>query len=121
MKTFVLLLAASCVAVAVAKPGQYTTKYDNVDLDEILKSDRLLKNYTNCLLDKGHCTPDGSELKKVVPDALQTGCSKCNENQKSGTRKIIDYLIKNKQDVWKQLQDKYDSKGIYLQKYHDQL
>jgi hypothetical protein len=42
---------------------KYTTKYDNVDLEEILKSDRLLKNYVNCLLDKGKCSPDGQELR----------------------------------------------------------
>lgn len=49
-------------AVALAD-DRYTTKYDNVDLDTILTSDRLLKNYVNCLLDKGSCTPDGKELK----------------------------------------------------------
>lgn len=41
----------------------YTTKYDGIDLDEILTSDRLLTGYVNCLLDKGPCTPDGKELK----------------------------------------------------------
>lgn len=42
---------------------KYTTKYDNIDLDSILNSDRLLNNYVNCLLDAGNCTPDGKELK----------------------------------------------------------
>lgn len=42
---------------------KYTTKYDNIDLDSILNSDRLLNNYVNCLLDVGSCTPDGKELK----------------------------------------------------------
>lgn len=50
------------VACALAE-DRYTTKYDNVDLDSILQSERLLKNYINCLLDKGNCTPDGKELK----------------------------------------------------------
>lgn len=50
------------VAVVLAE-DKYTTKYDNIDLDTILASDRLLKNYVNCLLEKGSCTPDGKELK----------------------------------------------------------
>lgn len=42
---------------------KYTTKYDNIDLDEILNSERLLKNYFECVMDRGRCTPDGLELK----------------------------------------------------------
>lgn len=41
----------------------YTTKYDDVNLDEVLASERLLTGYVNCLLDMGPCTPDGKELK----------------------------------------------------------
>lgn len=65
MKVFVVLFAAAAiVAVALAKPAEkYTTKYDNVDLDEIIKNDRLMHNYVKCLLDKGNCSPDGAELK----------------------------------------------------------
>lgn len=42
---------------------KYTTKYDNIDIDQILSNDRLFTNYYNCLLDKGKCSPDGQELK----------------------------------------------------------
>lgn len=51
---------------AVSEKSKYTTKYDNVDLEEIVHSDRLLKNYVNCLLEKGQCTPDGLELKSKL-------------------------------------------------------
>lgn len=47
----------------VRETDKYTTKYDNIDVDSILSSKRLLKNYLNCLLDKGPCTADGRELK----------------------------------------------------------
>ncbi|KMQ90684.1 ejaculatory bulb-specific protein 3, partial [Lasius niger] len=59
----VLALFLLVVACALAD-DRYTTKYDNIDIDTILKSDRLLKNYVNCLLEKGSCTPDGKELKE---------------------------------------------------------
>lgn len=75
-----IIAVAVLVFVGVAwaaDPPVYTTKYDGVNLDEILKSERLLKNYINCLMDKGKCTPDGTELKRTLPDALKTGCSKC--------------------------------------------
>lgn len=42
----------------------YPTKYDNIDVGSILASERLLKNYMNCLLDKGPCSPDGQLLRR---------------------------------------------------------
>jgi hypothetical protein len=38
-------------------------RWDYINVDEILSSDRLVNNYVKCLLDKGPCTPDGTELK----------------------------------------------------------
>ncbi|NP_001298150.1 ejaculatory bulb-specific protein 3-like precursor [Stomoxys calcitrans] len=114
--TFVAIFAA-CLAMAIADDEKYTTKYDNVDLDEILKSDRLFKNYYNCLVDQGKCTPDGRELKTILPDALKTECSKCNEKQKEGADKVIRFMIENKAEEWKALQAKYDPEQVYYNKY----
>jgi hypothetical protein len=50
-------------AARVRRDEKYTTKYDNINIDEILASDRLVDNYVKCLLDKGRCTPEGAELK----------------------------------------------------------
>lgn len=60
----ILLLVLVCVACVVAQEG-YSTKYDSVNVKNILNNKRLLKNYTNCLLDKGWCNPDGAELKSL--------------------------------------------------------
>lgn len=59
MKIFVLFF----MVLSVVWCEQYTTKYDNIDVDEILASERLLKNYFNCIMGRGACTPDGEELK----------------------------------------------------------
>lgn len=59
-----VIVLAAFVAVALARPDtKYTTKYDNIDLDSVIANDRLMKNYVDCLLEKGKCTPDGNELK----------------------------------------------------------
>ncbi|XP_066152087.1 LOW QUALITY PROTEIN: ejaculatory bulb-specific protein 3-like, partial [Euwallacea fornicatus] len=98
-------------------PDQYTSKYDNVDVDQISHSDRLLSNYINCLLDKENCSPDAIELKKNLPDAFGTDCSKCSAKQKEGVRKVVNFLIENKKNYWKELEKKYDPEGKYYQKY----
>lgn len=55
---FVFALVAT-----VLSDDESLSKYDNVDIDSILKNDRLLKSYIDCLLDRGKCTPQGAELK----------------------------------------------------------
>ena len=116
MKLFIV--AALCLIAAVsAQDTKYTTKYDGVNLEEILKSDRLFNNYFKCLMDTGRCTPDGNELKRVLPDALKTDCAKCSEKQQDGTDKVIRYLIEKKPDQWTDLQKKYDPENVYIKNY----
>ncbi|KAL5290762.1 PebIII family protein [Megaselia abdita] len=108
-----LVLAVSFVSA----DEKYTTKYDGIDLDEVLKSDRLFNNYYKCLMETGKCTPDGRELKKNLPDALQTDCSKCSEKQKAGSEQVLRFIIKNKPKEWEELQAKFDPDHIFLKKY----
>ncbi|XP_014483919.1 PREDICTED: ejaculatory bulb-specific protein 3 [Dinoponera quadriceps] len=117
MKVVALLLLVVACALAEDK---YTTKYDNVDIDSILASDRLLKNYVNCLLDKGSCTPDGKELKEHLPDALKNECSKCSEKQRRGSEKVIRFLVNKKPEIWEELKKKYDPTGEYSIKYEEE-
>ncbi|GJQ66507.1 hypothetical protein Trydic_g4498 [Trypoxylus dichotomus] len=113
-----LLLVLLVVTVVIAEE-KYTTKYDNVNITEILNNKRLLRGYANCLLDKAPCGPDGAELKRVLPDALQTNCSKCSERQQEGSKTILKFLIDNEPEIWQELEAKYDPEGIYARKYKD--
>lgn len=56
MKVVLLLVTFAALVWAVHVPsefllpdGHFTTKYDNVDVDEIFRSNRLLKVYVDCL------------------------------------------------------------------------
>lgn len=115
-----LYIVVALALVGVVAAQQYTSKYDGVDVDEILKSDRLFNNYYKCLLDEGRCTPDGNELKKILPDALKTDCAKCSEKQRAGAIRVIDYMIQNRRAQWDALQKKYDPENKYIEKYRDQ-
>lgn len=64
MKFVAVAVFLCVVALVVADDGkQYDSKYDTIDLDEILQSKRLLSNYIKCLMGTGSCTPEGNELK----------------------------------------------------------
>nr|AWW17232.1 chemosensory protein 8 [Riptortus pedestris] len=114
------LVVAAVSALPQAQQGSYTTKYDSVNLDEVLSNERLYKNYFNCLANKGKCTPDAAELKKVLPDALETGCAKCNEKQKKGTEKVIKHMLDKRPADYDVLEKIYDPKGEFRKKYKDE-
>ncbi|XP_035778664.1 ejaculatory bulb-specific protein 3-like [Anopheles albimanus] len=120
MKLFVAIVFAVLAVASVAAQDQYTTKYDGIDLDEILKSDRLFNNYFKCLMDEGRCTPDGNELKRILPEALQTNCAKCSEKQRAGAIRVINYMIDNRKEQWDALQKKYDPENLYVEKYREE-
>lgn len=117
MKYCIVIALAVAVTLCAAAPDGYSTKYDNVDVDEILKSNRLFNGYYKCLMDNGPCTPDARELKSVLSDALLTNCGKCSEKQKAGTQKVIKYIVKNKPQQWEALRKKYDPDNQFATKY----
>lgn len=42
----------------------YSSRYDNIDVNTIFRSSRLMNNYVDCLLDKKPCPAEGKELKR---------------------------------------------------------
>lgn len=51
------------VVLTGAEESKYTTRYDNINLDAIINNERLLKQYHECLMDRGRCTKEGQELR----------------------------------------------------------
>jgi hypothetical protein len=120
MKTTLALVLCLALAAVCSAQEKYTTKFDNVDVDQILRNERLLKPYINCLLKDTNCTPDARELKRVLPDALTTNCVKCSDKQRAGAEKVITFLAKNKPDTWTAILAKFDPDNIYRTKYADE-
>lgn len=89
--TFFFIIAIAFVTIGSCEET-YDLKYDNVDVDEILKSERLLSNYINCLMNEGPCTEDGRDLKEILPNAISTDCEKCTEKQRIGSAKIMHFM-----------------------------
>lgn len=113
-----LILACILLAgVTSALPANtYPTQYDKVDLDRILHNERIFKKYVDCLMDRGKCTPDAKLLKDLLPDALKTDCSKCSTAQKKMAGKALEYILRNRRNVWNELLDKYDPDGLVRKK-----
>ncbi|XP_058056741.1 ejaculatory bulb-specific protein 3-like [Anopheles bellator] len=107
----------SAVLLWTVRSQNYVTKYDNINLDEIFNSERLMNNYMNCLKNVGPCTPDGKVLKDNLPDALMSDCVKCSEKQRIGADEVIKFIIANRPDDFAILEKLYDPTGVYRRKY----
>ena len=44
----------------------YSPRYDNLDIETILQSFKLVTNYVECLLGKKQCPPEGRNLKSKI-------------------------------------------------------
>nr|UNG39410.1 chemosensory protein 16 [Apocheima cinerarius] len=112
MKTALVLCAL--VAVVVCRPEEtYSTQYDNFNAQELAENVRLLKNYAKCFLDQGPCTPEGSDFKKTIPDAVKTNCGKCNAKQRELIRIVVKALQEKLPELWQELVKKEDPNGQY--------
>ncbi|RZC42062.1 OS-D domain containing protein, partial [Asbolus verrucosus] len=99
----------------------FVSSENKVNLDEILGNDTLIQAYFDCFMDKGDCPPEGDALKVRIPHVLENGCPECTEEIKKNVWKVITHLIKNKPDLWQQLESKYDPQGKFKEKYFKQL
>ncbi|XP_076652581.1 chemosensory protein 6 [Halictus rubicundus] len=115
MKVSLLLLAL--LVISVVSADTYPSKYDDIDIERILQNGRVLTNYIKCMMDEGPCTNEGRELKKTLPDALSTDCSKCNEKQKNIADKVISHLKNKRPRDWERLTAKYDPSGEYKKRF----
>nr|AKI84395.1 CSP12 [Holotrichia parallela] len=95
-------------------------KYDNLDVHGILANRRLIKPFYDCLMEKGTCTPEGSDLKSVVKDALQTNCAKCSDKQRAYAKEVLIHLYKHEKEWYDDLVAKYDPDNKYRQNYKEE-
>nr|ALR72523.1 chemosensory protein 9 [Colaphellus bowringi] len=111
---FVSTTSLNRVERAVEK---YSNKYDKFDVAGVLASARLVKRYGDCLMDRGPCPPEGRFLKDIVPDAIATECSKCNNIQKKQAGLILQHLLLHYRPLFLELCDKYDPTGKARKQY----
>ncbi|CAG9563929.1 unnamed protein product [Danaus chrysippus] len=108
---FLIILAL--VALASARPDENYDRYEYFDVDELVSNVRLLKAYIKCFLGEGKCTPEGSEFKKWIPDAIQSNCGKCSDKQKHIVGRVIKAIIDNLPEEWNKLNAMHNPDGKY--------
>lgn len=62
MKFVVVFLFAVIVSINAGNE-KYSSRFDEIDVDSVLSNERLIKQHHECLMDRGTCTKDLTELK----------------------------------------------------------
>ncbi|XP_050598129.1 ejaculatory bulb-specific protein 3-like [Bombus affinis] len=105
----------------LSSADKYPAKFDKINVDEILNSDRLLVNYLKCFLGEARCTSDGNDFKQILPEALATECAKCTEKQRENVNKVVIFLITKRPEMWERMMNKFDPEKKYRHKYEEQV
>ncbi|KAI5642933.1 insect pheromone-binding family, a10/OS-D domain-containing protein [Phthorimaea operculella] len=100
---------------------KYDSRYDYLDVDTILDSKRLVKNYVECLVTNQRCSPEGKQLKKILPEALRTKCMRCTDRQKKYAVKVIKRIKSEYPDEWAKLSAKWDPTGDFTRYFETVL
>ncbi|EAT46830.1 AAEL001957-PA [Aedes aegypti] len=116
-----LLAFANFVKSQDSARNLYSSRYDNLDIDTILGSNRLVNNYVDCLLSRKPCPPEGKDLKRILPEALRTKCARCSVTQKENALKIITTLYYSYPDQYMALRERWDPSGEYHRRFEEYL
>nr|QRI42716.1 chemosensory protein 21 [Agrilus planipennis] len=116
INVFCLLAIAFTLAVVLEAMPQkdLSAKYENLDVDAILKNKRTLNSYIKCVLDQGPCTPEGRDLKENINKNLATKCAECTVRQKQIVRKATRFVMKNNPEDWQKIVKHYDPDNKYI-------
>nr|AIX97072.1 chemosensory protein 4 [Dastarcus helophoroides] len=109
-----LILIVTVASVKCVPVEYYATKYDHLDIERILNNRRMVNYYASCLLNKGPCPPQGTEFKRILPEALETNCARCTEKQKFVTYHTIKRLKKEYPKIWVQLEAQWDPNHTFI-------
>ncbi|XP_045466463.1 ejaculatory bulb-specific protein 3-like [Harmonia axyridis] len=121
MGLFLQIVAFMAIILTGHCEDGYSSKLEKIDIDAIIKNDRLLQNHFGCILQGRGCTPEADELKRHIPEIMETCCEKCSDKHKEDAKKMSLFLIDNKPEYVKSMLDKYDPIREYTQKCAEQL
>lgn len=62
--TFACLVMTLAVLIAHAEDEKYSSKYDHIDINEVLANSRLRNQYVRCLINISPCTTGSARFLK---------------------------------------------------------
>lgn len=81
--------------------GKYASKYDDIDIGEVLNNPRLRNQYVGCIMSTAPCVTGSARfLKDHFAEAFVTKCKRCTERQLIIFDKIAEWFTKYDLKTW---------------------
>lgn len=132
IKSYLIVVAAFLAVLALAQAqGPKPLPLENLDVENTLKNDKLVRRYIDCVLDRGRCDSNGKDIKgtypfllincchnlkrwsldavDILPRVLNEKCASCSPKQKANADRIVDFMKSNHMNDWVQVNAKYGS------------
>ncbi|CAG9837573.1 unnamed protein product [Diabrotica balteata] len=115
------------VTLVVVVFGAPKTFEDNVkalrkiNLNDVLKNDRIVRSYIDCVIGTKPCTPEGLAMKESWKEGLDKTCDKCEEEDKIKVKKVVKYIYLNHRDWYDELASTFDKDKKYQTKYQEYM
>ncbi|XP_041984373.1 allergen Tha p 1-like [Aricia agestis] len=84
------------------------------DLSAALENEKVLMQYTDCLLDKGDCSEGMKKIKELIPKFVENGCGTCTDEQKQLGKSAIGIIRSSYPKIFEDLQKHFDPEGKHL-------
>ncbi|CAG9837572.1 unnamed protein product [Diabrotica balteata] len=122
----VFLVALAVVGVVLSAPEksfeENLTIFRKVNVDDVLKSDRLVKNYVDCMIGSKSCTAEGAALKAIWRKILDDPCKEtCSQEDKRKVQKCIKHLYVNHRNWYDELETTLINDEEYQKRYKTYL
>ncbi|XP_060871068.1 ejaculatory bulb-specific protein 3-like [Metopolophium dirhodum] len=93
-----------------APSGYYVSTYDNLDVGQLLRNQKVVSSFFKCFVNEGPCTPDGKLVKAyLLPEIIRTVCGKCTPRQKDMARQVLRYIYTHRRADFDKIMLIYDT------------
>lgn len=105
-----LSLLVVLVAVVETQGALLGLPFEGIDVDSILRNEKLINKHVKCIRMEGRCDTNGKSLKTMLPRVLNENCAGCSEEQVFNANKIIEWMKRNRAADWAYIRPLYSYK-----------
>nr|CAD7605408.1 unnamed protein product [Timema genevievae] len=87
------------------------------DPKDVIGDPERIDTWAKCLVEENKCTAEIAPLRAKIPEALKSEFSNTTPEERTFIRETSKYLIANKPDQWKEIEEFYDSENKYKEKF----
>nr|QHN69076.1 chemosensory protein 4 [Sirex noctilio] len=125
MWKFVIMLLGTFVLTTAQQQGHdyYTGRWNDINTKDIIDNARLFKKYKECVISNSAvgCPKEALELKRVLPEALETVCAKCSHVQVTKVQDTLSHICKTRKPDFDEILAKIDPEKTFRPRFEEKF